>query len=140
MPSIYTILDPFILTSIATIVAAIIVMRHRRRLRAARRASHEFTGPAEPSPEFDQPHRPRRPFLTPLHKRLLIALVLIIAIALVCWKLLPLAHIDIPWWVPVLAFIVIVIAALATAREETTPDPGGPIPFPPQDSGSNDRS
>ena len=132
--SIYTILDPTILATVATIIVAIMVMRHRQRLRAARRASHEFTGPAEPLPDPSESSRPRKPWLTPLHKRLLISLALIIAIALICWKLLPLAHIDIPWWVPILAFVAIVAAALGTAREETPSDPDGPFPFVPGDT------
>jgi hypothetical protein len=139
--SIYTIFDPFIITTFATIVIAVLAMQHRRKTRAQRRASREFTGPSEPLPE-PADSRPRAPFLTPLYKRLLISLGLIVVTAFVCWKLLPLAHIDIPWWVPILAFIAILAAALGTARDEDKHDPEGPFQLPSSGDASapDDRS
>lgn len=67
-------------------------------------------------------------------RRLLVAGLLSAAIAGVCWWLLPKAGMYVPWYVPVLAFIVITIAALARAAEvgdddgdaDDANDPGPP--------------
>jgi hypothetical protein len=58
----------------------------------------------------------------PLARRLFVAAVLIVLIALVCWLLLPRAGVHVPWWVPVLAFAVILVAAAARAGEPGTED------------------
>ncbi len=75
---------------------------------------------------------------TSLFKRLFVALLLIGATALVCWKLLPRWGFNVPVWVPLACFVVIAISTLATMEREEAPepDPDGPIPFrPPTDEG-----
>lgn len=65
-----------------------------------------------------------------LYRRLLIAFLVIIALALICWILLPRIGAAIPWWIPIIAFAVIVLSALfAPGLNEDDPD--GPIPFRP---------
>jgi CHASE2 domain-containing sensor protein len=56
------------------------------------------------------------PEILALARRLLIAAGIIVLIVLATWGLNR-AGVWVPWWVPVLAFAVIVIAALARARE-----------------------
>jgi hypothetical protein len=59
-----------------------------------------------------------------LGKRLLIAGLLSAVIAGVCWWLLPRAHIDVPWYVPIVAFGVMLAAALLGARDASEGDDG----------------
>lgn len=78
--------------------------------------------------------------LASLIKRLFVALVLIGATALACWRLLPRWGIDVPWWVPLICFGVIAFSTLATIERESDDqadeEPGGPLPFrPPTDDG-----
>lgn len=50
-------------------------------------------------------------------RRLFIAGLLSAAIAVVCWLVLPRAGVYVPWYVPVMAFAVIVVAALMRVAE-----------------------
>ncbi len=64
-----------------------------------------------------EPHPPAEPADGPpapgLARRLLIGAGLCALVALACWLLLPRAGLYVPWYVPVLAFGVILIAAIA---------------------------
>lgn len=72
--------------------------------------------------------------LASLIKRLFVAILLCGATALVCWKALPRIGFDVPWWVPLVCFVVIAFSTLATMERDEEPD--GPIPFkPPTDDG-----
>jgi hypothetical protein len=70
-------------------------------------------------------------------RRLLIAFVLVAILTVACMYVLPKAHVDLPWFVPVLGYLVIVVGVLAPAiaqmprrraktpeEEIRTPDPG----------------
>jgi len=46
-------------------------------------------------------------------QRLFIGFILIVAMVVVSWKILPAAGVYVPWYVPVLAFIVIIVSVLA---------------------------
>ena len=59
-----------------------------------------------------------------LGKRLLVAGLISVAIAAICWWLLPQAHIDVPWYVPIVAFGVMLAAALLGARDAQDLDDG----------------
>ena len=48
-------------------------------------------------------------------RRLVVALVLIVVLAVVCFGVLPAIGMNLPTWVPVLTFAVIVIGALLSA-------------------------
>ncbi len=48
-----------------------------------------------------------------MFRRLLIALFLCIALSLACWLLLPRVGFDVPWWVPLVGFAVILAGSLA---------------------------
>jgi hypothetical protein len=52
-----------------------------------------------------------------LAKRLFVAALLSVAIALVCWLLLPRAGMYVPWYVPVVAFVIIAITAVMRVNE-----------------------
>lgn len=52
-----------------------------------------------------------------LARRLFVAFLLIVLTALVCWLVLPKAGVDVPWWVPVVAFVLIAAAALLRSAE-----------------------
>jgi hypothetical protein len=71
-----------------------------------------------------------------LYRRLFIAAVVIAFLAALCWLLLPRIGVDIPWWIPVIGFIVIVLSALLApgmSKDQDDEDPDGPIPFRPPD-------
>jgi hypothetical protein len=74
-----------------------------------------------------------------LYRRLLIAFFVIIVLALTCWLLLPSIGVDIPWWIPVIGFVVIVLSALLApgmSKDAGDQDPDASIPFrPPEDEG-----
>jgi hypothetical protein len=61
---------------------------------------------------------------TGLAWRLLVAGILSALLAVVCWVLLPRAGVDLPWFVPVLAFAVILAGALARAQEPSIDEVG----------------
>lgn len=73
-----------------------------------------------------------------LIRRLFVAFVLIGLTALACWKLAPRLGMDVPWWVPVTCFAIIVVGTFGIARSEgrePEEDMDGPIPFPTDDGG-----
>jgi len=57
-----------------------------------------------------------------LFRRLLIAALLCIALSLACWLLLPRVGFDVPWWVPLVGFIVILAGSLAPLLDREGPD------------------
>ena len=67
-----------------------------------------------------------------LSHRLFIALLICVGLAVLCWKVLPRFSVDIPWWVPVSGFVVILFASVAAPRNPDDDDPddqsgdGGP--------------
>jgi hypothetical protein len=69
--------------------------------------------------------------------RLFVAFVVCGAVAWVCYRILPSVGIDVPWWIPLLGFLIITLGAVvpviaqmprrrAASPEEqiATPDPG----------------
>jgi hypothetical protein len=57
-----------------------------------------------------------------LFRRLFVAFLLTAGLALVCIKALPAAGVDVPWYVPVLGFAVILVSVLARRVEEGAGD------------------
>lgn len=71
-------------------------------------------------------------------RRLIIAFALSVLIAMLCWFVLPSIGVPIPWWVPLLAFLVIAAPALLTAGDWRVPEPDespqtDDLDFPPAD-------
>jgi len=64
-------------------------------------------------------------------RRLFIGFLIALAAALACWWLGPKLHLDLPWYVPVLAFGVIVVVTIIPLL--TRPAPPGPDVDPPPD-------
>ncbi len=65
-------------------------------------------------------------------RRLLLASFVIIVLVVVCWQVLPRLGVSIPWWVPVIGFVVIALSALLApglSESDDEDDPDGPIPF-----------
>ncbi len=56
-------------------------------------------------------------------RRLVIAFAISVLTAVLCWFVLPSLHVPIPWWVPLLAFLVIAAPAVLTASPWQPPEP-----------------
>lgn len=50
-------------------------------------------------------------------RRLLIAFFLIVGVSLLCWLVLPRVGYDVPWWLPMLGYVIILGGALAPSIE-----------------------
>jgi hypothetical protein len=74
-----------------------------------------------------------------LYRRLSVAALVIAALAALCWLVLPRIGVDIPWWIPVIGFVVIVLSAVLApgmSKDSNDHDPDAPIPFrSPEDEG-----
>lgn len=58
-------------------------------------------------------------------RRLVIAFVASCLLALICWVVLPRFDVWLPPWIPLVSFVVIMAAAIISARPDTTPDDAG---------------
>lgn len=56
-------------------------------------------------------------------RRLVIAFAISVLAAVLCWFVLPSLHVPIPWWVPLLAFVVIAAPTVLTAGPWQAPEP-----------------
>lgn len=66
---------------------------------------HDQGDESPPSPESPPQDRG-------VWKRLAVAFVLILGVAWLCYWLLPRVGADVPWWVPILCFLVIVASVI----------------------------
>jgi hypothetical protein len=106
------------LAVVALLAIPYTIWMRRKRRRARRAAIGEPIG--EPYVfEETAPIAPRRPSDDPhLWMRLVVAFVMCAGLAWLCYRVLPRAGVDVPWWVPVMCFVVILVATLVRRSGE----------------------
>src|SRR5438876_6372464 len=78
---------------------------------------------AESNPPLETPRAPED---GGLWVRLVVAFMICAALAWLCYRVLPRAGVDVPWWVPVLCFVVILITTLVRRAGEEGEGEEGP--------------